>query len=169
MNLITHKHGKPYVRLTFLPAGATRRRTVWAVKLSENQYRVVDNSGHGVRDGAVIDGVQSNLTEIILVEPGGPFETVPAGLNRLYAKLEVIKTITITEREYTVGDAIFVMWTKDCTSEEEGAYILDTIEDDGTLVLADRGGNTVWWSYDEDKNVWREMAEGKTAYDVYVG
>lgn len=81
----THVRGRRYVRLTFRPAGATRRRTIWALQESERCYRRVN------RDGSIWQRETSTTVqeEVVLVTPTKA--TVrPAGVSLQYGTLEVL-------------------------------------------------------------------------------
>lgn len=81
---------KEYVRLSFLPAGAKRRRSVWALVMSRKPnlvtYREVSREGD--EDFEVAGGIVQQ--RIIIARP---FEVVekPAKINLTYAELEVVK------------------------------------------------------------------------------
>lgn len=62
--------GRPYVRITFKPAGAARKRTTWAVKLKKpGRYLAVDSSGDAERDGGTKDGKYVVKIEAIIASP----------------------------------------------------------------------------------------------------
>lgn len=77
-----------YVRITFLPHGAKRRRTTWAIKLRESEgflsYLACD------RTGEVEKGIDGNTVqrEVILTSPAEVVER-PARMNLKYAELEL--------------------------------------------------------------------------------
>lgn len=89
MQYVTHKEGKPYVRITFKAAGSKRRRTTFALRLSSsgntNKYLVVDKEGDPYRE---VDG---RPTKEIVVTTKEDVEEVPARLNLFYGELEVVK------------------------------------------------------------------------------
>ena len=84
---------KEYVRLTYLPSGAKRRRTVWAVVIRRGPKRVVysecSEEGETVFDGGVKDGLPVEQRRLILATPEEVREC-PARMNNKYALLEVV-------------------------------------------------------------------------------
>ncbi len=84
----------PYVRLTFLPAGAKRRRTTWAEKLAPNRYRPCDKEGEtwtvrkGIDTQELIILAPSDF--VVLLPDGKPTAwEIPATMNLRYAELEL--------------------------------------------------------------------------------
>jgi hypothetical protein len=91
----TDTKGRRYVRLTFRPAGALRRTTVWAVVVksspTRSTYLVCDKEGETVKDGGL--GPKGEWIEKIhFVIVGGETDRTerPARLNLHYGELEVI-------------------------------------------------------------------------------
>lgn len=82
--------GRPYVRLTFMPAGAKRRRTTWAVKTGKRSYVVVSSDGDDMRDGGKRDGKEVDLMEVILVGPTDKVVEKPAGYSFKYGELVLL-------------------------------------------------------------------------------
>lgn len=76
-----------YVRLTFKPAGAKRRRTVWAIKVTDFIYRVCDIEGTDYTEPKA--GVERY--EIIVLAKGDTAVIQPARMNLKYAQLEVVE------------------------------------------------------------------------------
>jgi hypothetical protein len=85
---------KEYVRLTYKPAGASRRRTVWAVVVRRTPERVTylqcDEEGETTRDGGTLDGKPVERTHLIICTPAEVTEK-PARMNNVYAMLEVVE------------------------------------------------------------------------------
>lgn len=76
-----------YVRLTFLPAGAARRRTVWAIKVNASTFRVCDVEGTDYTEPR--PGVERY--ELIKLAPLDDATIKPARMDLKYARLEVVK------------------------------------------------------------------------------
>ena len=79
----THYQGKPYVRLTFVPHGAEKKRTVWAIQEGPATYRRM------TREGSIWHGRGGKAQEIILALPH-EVEAEPAGVSLHYARMEVL-------------------------------------------------------------------------------
>ena len=82
----THFEGNPYVQLTFMPHGAKKLRTVWAIQEGRIAFRRADPEG-GVwqkDDGKVV------TEELIIVLPDEQ-KLKPAGVSLHYGQLEVLK------------------------------------------------------------------------------
>jgi len=81
-----------YVRITFLPHGAKRRRTTWAVKLKESGDRVTylacDKYGETEQDMGMKDGIPVERKELILCLKSEVKEQ-PARMDLTYAELEL--------------------------------------------------------------------------------
>ena len=91
----TDTKGRPYVRLTFRPAGATRRTTVWAVVVRRSEkrttYLACNKEGETSADGGV--GPNGELIEKNhLIVVGDETDNVerPARLNLHYGELELV-------------------------------------------------------------------------------
>jgi hypothetical protein len=84
---------REYVRLTFKPAGASRRVMCWAVVVKRTATRVTylkcDNEGETVQDGGTQDGLPVERTHMIVATPAEVTER-PARMNLKYALLEVV-------------------------------------------------------------------------------
>jgi len=80
----THLRGKPYVRVTFTPAGGARRRTIWGLKIKEGsefvQYRVY------TKDGEMRD-------EIVFAKKGKDLVELPARMNLHYGEFELAESL----------------------------------------------------------------------------
>ena len=83
---------KEYVRLTYLPAGARRRRTVWAVVVSRKPERVTylecDQEGETTHAVGTKDGLPVERQHIIIATPQEVRER-PAHMDLKYAMLAV--------------------------------------------------------------------------------
>ena len=83
---------KEYVRLTFKPAGARRRRTVWALVVRRTSERVTylqcDEEGETTYDGGMKDGVPVEQHRLIIATPAEVKER-PAHMDNLYAMLMI--------------------------------------------------------------------------------
>lgn len=84
---------RAYVRITFLPDGAKRRRTTWAIKLREHKgrvtYLVCDKFGETEKEvGTDEKGTPIERKEIVLCLSSEVVEK-PARMNLKYAELEL--------------------------------------------------------------------------------
>lgn len=84
---------KTYVRITFLPAGAKRRRTTWAVKLKEQgdivTYLECDSEGETTKQAGFQNGVPVERSHLIVCTKDSVVER-PARMNNHYAELELV-------------------------------------------------------------------------------
>ena len=76
---IGHLRGKPYVRITFMPAGKKRKRTAWAVKVRETPrlatYRIYTKDGE--------------MTDELVIGPPDKMGELPAVMNLHYGEFEL--------------------------------------------------------------------------------
>lgn len=84
---------KTYVRITYLPMGAKRRRTTWAVKIKEHgnivTYMECDKEGETSKDAGFQDGVPVERSHMIVCTKDSVVER-PARMNNHYAELELV-------------------------------------------------------------------------------
>lgn len=83
---------REYVRLIYKPAGAERKRTVWAYVVKRDSWRViyreVTSEGDDTFDGGMQDGLPVVQQKLIIATPAEVRER-PAWLNPKYAMLEL--------------------------------------------------------------------------------
>tara|TARA_Y100000310_G_C20066377_1_gene527324 strand:+ start:218 stop:478 length:261 start_codon:yes stop_codon:yes gene_type:complete len=81
----TQYAGCPYVQLTFLPHGASRRRTVWAIREGSHVYR------RAARDGGPWQKeTATTVTEEVIIVTPEEATIRPAGVSLLYGWMEVL-------------------------------------------------------------------------------
>lgn len=82
---------KQYVRITFKPAGAKRKRTCWAVKLKATATRVSYLLCNSEGETEQVQGTVPNETVTTHMVVGTPGEVTerPARMNLKYAELEL--------------------------------------------------------------------------------
>jgi hypothetical protein len=91
----TDSKGRPYVRLTYKPEGATRATTVWAIVLKRGPKRTTylqcDREGETRKDGGMSPkGEAIEQIHMIIVGDGTDAKERPARMNLRYAELELI-------------------------------------------------------------------------------
>lgn len=87
-----------YVRLTFMPAGSKRPRTIWALPRGKRGrsriFEVTNKEGdvrpksHYKRDGTLVD-----VLELVIVSSKDVVKMEPARMNLHYGWLEVVRKV----------------------------------------------------------------------------